>query len=107
MTLIQPKTISNIFGHIIIALALVLLTGVAMLIVAYNQTVSLRHGVVNAKEDMKRIHAQNAELKDNVFNILSTVHLEDVAQGRNLVKEQQPRYLEVGQRQQWAFVSGQ
>ena len=78
-----------------------------MLIVVYNQTVSLRHGVATAKDDMKQISAQNAELKDAVFTMLSTAHLEDIAQGRNLVKEQQPRYLEVEQRRQWAFASVQ
>ena len=71
-----------------------LLTGAATLIVFYNQTVDARHVAAAEKEEFNRLQTESAEIKEKMFVLLDNHNLETVAQGRQLVKDDRPRYFE-------------
>jgi cell division protein FtsB len=95
MTFIQPKRQSQF--HFILAVSLItvlLLVGAVALIVLYNQTVDARHALAREKEAFNKLQTENAEIKERMFALLDNHNLEAVARGRQLVKENTPRYFE-------------
>jgi hypothetical protein len=67
--------------------------------------VNARHGTSDLKGEYQNIQTESAELKDKIFSLLDTENLENFAQGRALVQEKNPQYLEVAHDQKWVFAS--
>ena len=105
MTLIQPKQQKNFYRIIMGMMCLLLLVGIVSLIVVYNRTVDLQHGVVDMKSKFDKAQTANAELKDQVFAVLDGNHLKAFAEERSLVKDQKPQYVESSPRTEWALAS--
>ncbi len=84
------------------ALAFLLISAIVALIMLYNQTVNLKHGITDLKSDVQTMAAETASLKDKVFAIFDPQKVDILAKGQGLVKETRPNYLEVNS---WMLAS--
>lgn len=95
MTIIHPhKTLP--FVHIfLMILAGVLVILSVWLVVLYNQSVNLDHNISSLKTQIKNTETETAELKDRIFTLLDTQTLSRIAETEGLIKEDNPKYLNV------------
>jgi hypothetical protein len=73
------------------------------LVVLYNQTVNIDHGLEKAKTEIQKLQAGNAELQDVLFGFFDDTKVELFAKENNLIKEKNPQYIETDG--QWEFAS--
>lgn len=104
MTIIQPHKEQHIgwtiaLGGLIAGLGF----SAIALVMLYNHSVDLTHAIADARLEMKRIETSNAEMTDRMFNLFTNRSLDELAAQRSLVKEKEPRYLDIGK--PWALVS--
>ena len=96
MTLIQPNQKSSI--HLILVFFLVILvSGAFSLVFLYNHSVNIEHSISAAQGELRRIQTARAEIQDKIFGLSSDTNLQKLSKERNLVKDKNPRYLEVSQ----------
>ena len=103
MTLIQPKKNSILINRILFALFLGVVLSASSMVLLYNQTVSLTHSALQAKDDLQKIQTENAELKENIFALLDPTAVKAFAAGKGMVLDPNLRYLEISK--QWVFAS--
>jgi len=93
MTIIQPNRESKKTS-----LFALVLTGIAVLSVVwgvfiYNQLVDIRHEVKEASNNVGKAEVTNAELKNNLYNMIDSGNLESLAQDKSLALENNPQYV--------------
>ena len=74
------------------------LTGIAVLSVVwgvflYNQLVDIRHEIENKSNSLGKAEVNNAELKNNLYNIIDSANLESLAEGKSLAFDKNPQYV--------------
>ena len=93
MTILEPnKKRKNVGLAIILGAVFVLSVGI-LSIFGYNSNIGLRFAVNSAKEEIARLHAENAEFKDNLYKRLDFDDVEAAAAQLGLVKEVTPKYF--------------
>lgn len=83
-------------------LAFLLISTIVAVIMLYNQTVNLKHGITDIKADVQRVAAETASFKDGVFSIFDPQKVGALAKKQGLIKESRPNYLEVNS---WVLAS--
>ena len=61
----------------------------------YNLKVNIQHDRAEFIKEMAEAKTMNAELKNNLYNILNPGNIEAVMAERGLVREKSPRYIQV------------
>lgn len=84
------------------ALVLILISTIVALIMLYNQTVNLKHGITDLTSNIQQVAADTASLKDGVFAIFDPQKVDALAKKEGLVRESRPSYLEVNS---WVLAS--
>lgn len=102
MTFIQPNRDSSLSNKILVILILCLVFGTLWLIVLYNKYVNFSHGLSQMRSEFKEIQAQNAELKEKIFNLVDISNLEKF-NGSNFIQDKNPQYLEIDSK--WSYAS--
>lgn len=92
MTLIQPNR-QNIFLNLsLIMLGVCVLFAVIWLILLYNETVSLAHGISDMRDAVKRTEIENSELKGRIFALFDPDRAALFASERGMVADRSPEY---------------
>jgi cell division protein FtsL len=99
MTFIRSEKNSTL---LFAALIFILISTIVALIMFYNQTVNLKHGITDLKTDIQQAAAETASLKDRVFGIFDPQKVDALAKEQGLVKETRPSYIEVNS---WVLAS--
>lgn len=99
MTFIKSEKNSTL---LYIALAFISISMVVALIMVYNQTVNLKHGITDLKSGVQQVAAETASLKDKVFTMFDPQKVDTLAKEQGLIKEIRPNYLEVSP---WVLAS--
>lgn len=103
MTFIQHNR-SNWWQSAVMAALIVFSIGASVeLVYLYNRAVNLKANVAAVREDIQDIETQNAEMKEQIFGLLSPDNFQEFAAERGLVQENSPRYLEVDRK--WSIAS--
>lgn len=69
---------------------------VVVVLLSYLSLVGLRHDLRNTRDSLEAMKVQNAELKNNYYQLISTESLESLAEEKGLIKDKNP---------EWALVS--
>jgi len=77
----------------LLLLAAVILMAFAVVIL-YNKTVDLEHGITAMRNDIKKTEAKNTELKEKIFALFDSSNLKETL-GGSLIQDKNPQYLEV------------
>ena len=101
MTFVKEKK-KNIVNLLLALLALPLIFAIISIIAVYNQTVNLKHGIVDMKTEIQKTETASAELKEKLFAIFDAQKVEMIVAERGLVKESNQHYLEVNT---WVLAS--
>ena len=59
----------------------------------YNELVDLRHEFQRQNDDIQKAEVSNAELKNNLYNIIDARNLEALVEGQYLVLDNDPQYI--------------
>lgn len=87
-------------------LAVFLVFAIALGLFWYNQIVNLTHELETKRVELQAVQASNAELKQQVYNLVSYENLEKVALARGMVKDKNPEYLDLTKLDsRWLFAS--
>lgn len=105
MTVIKPNKGKSFWNKLLVFSCVPLLAGIAWLVLLYNQTVNIGHGLEKASADLRKLQGQTAELQDTLFNFFDGKRIEVFAKENRLIKEKNPEYLEINS--QWVFASQQ
>ena len=97
MTIIHPHKTLPFINIIFTILAGILVVSSVWLVFLYNRSVNLDHDISGLKAQIKNTETETAELKDRIFTILDTQALSRIAETEGLVKEGNPKYLDVPQ----------
>jgi len=104
MTFIQPdKNNSSFLNKILIILVIGLFFGAIWLIILYNNSVNLNHGVSDAKAELQIVQSRNSGLKDKLLTLLNKNSSGDLVSKNNLVEDKNPQYFPLNQ--QWSYAS--
>lgn len=77
------------------------MVGIVLLIISlsnvfvYNKIVGLQHLLKNGEKNNQELRLVNIDLKDQLYKLLDTNNLGQLAKERGLVKVQKPQYLEI------------
>lgn len=93
MTYIQPNKKSIISRLSLLLLSAVILMAFAVVIL-YNKTVDLEHGIKAMRNDIKKTEAKNTELKEKIFALFDSSNFKETF-GGNLIQDKNPEYLEI------------
>lgn len=97
MTFIQPNKKSIFFRLFLVLVVAGLMGGTFWLIVLYNQTVNLNHGIAAAKAELDSIGAENTALNNQIITTLgNTGQLNAIATSDGLVVAK-PQYVSIAQ----------
>ena len=94
MTFIQPNKTSPFINKILTMLIVALILASFLLVILYNRVVNLSHGITELDLEIKKTQTDMAELKDKIFHAFNTAIQGEIAKNRELVKENNPQYLE-------------
>jgi len=94
-TIISPNKKKKIIRYIVPFLAFIMASA-SISVIVYSGTVDLRHELEEGEAYIQELNVKNAELKDILYSLLDTEHLEKVADTTGLVLENHPFYLETG-----------
>ena len=94
MTYIQPnkKTLTT---KLLLILVGAIILAAFRLVILYNSTVDLEHGIAGMRKEIKLLQAENVELKEEVFALFDSVNFKKNL-GSNLVEDKNPEYMEIG-----------
>ncbi len=95
MTIIQPNKNEDI-RRLTTFLTVGLVTVILGIVFLYMQTVSLKHDLAKKRDTLEALKVENAELKNNFYNLVDVNNLEALAGELGLVQDKNP---------QWAFAS--
>ncbi len=94
MTIIGPNKAAKMANNMLIV-SLASLLGIAVVsIFIYNQTVNLTHELKTKEKDHQAMLTENAELKNNRYNMTDSKNLAFAAKSGGLVKAQDIEYVE-------------
>ena len=96
MTILQPnRAKTKLHLKLIAGVSFLVLVAVSTFgVFTYTQTVDLRHRISKLEGTFSELQAENADLKNYVYSLLSPEHLVEVGQGFGLRLEKRPNYLE-------------
>ncbi len=97
MTFFQPEQ-RSLMNYAIIALIAVCLIASLWIVLSYNKSVNLEHGISAAEVSIRELQTEKAQLQDKMFTLLSDVNLKEFSNKRNLVEEKNPQYLKTAAR---------
>ena len=103
MTIVNQQKTEHSHRTSITVLGVLTICTIVLGLFWYNQIVNLTHELASRRQDIQKIQAQNAELKQRVYALLSFENLQKVANAHNLVAEKNPQYL--GYVQELSFVT--
>lgn len=86
MTIIAPKNNKNKLGLLIAGLIFAVIISAYWSISAYNQTVSLKHAISAASEQLQEMRAANAEMKNAFYQITDSKNLIKLGDERGMIK---------------------
>ena len=95
MTILQPNKINSL-RKLIIPLGIFIIGMILIWVFVYIQTVDLKYDLVEAKQHLEEIKVENADLKNEYYNLVDASNLEILAKEAGFVKDKNP---------QWAFAS--
>ena len=95
MTLLQPSRSYSFLNKVIFCLVCALALQALWLVMLYNHVVNIEHAITQVKSDMRTLNTESAELKDTIFTLFDSEHLEAFAASRALVQERNPRYFPI------------
>lgn len=95
MTIIQPNKNEDI-RRLITLLTIGLVAVFLAVVFLYLQTVSLKHDLAKKHNTLETLKVENAELKNNFYNLVDVGNLEKLAGELGLVQDKNP---------QWVFAS--
>jgi hypothetical protein len=93
MTIIQPNRENkktSLFALVLIGTAVL---SVVWGVFIYNQLVDIRHEVERASNSVEKAEVSNAELRNNLYNIIDSGNLESLAKGKSLALDNNPQYV--------------
>lgn len=94
MTIINPKQTRRSFVNPLLCVILIIvICGVALNIVIYNKTVSLKHAINEQQKIMEQARAENASLKNELYQALDAGALNARAREQGFIKIITPQYL--------------
>ncbi|KKS82894.1 MAG: hypothetical protein UV58_C0004G0067 [Candidatus Wolfebacteria bacterium GW2011_GWC1_43_10] len=93
MTVIEfgKKDLKTNFAISLLMMVLVIASVWGILI--YNRLIGLRHDIASAKETLENYQVKNAELKNQLYQILDGVNEEALLASSGLVADKSPQYL--------------
>ncbi len=100
MTFIQPNKNKSVLNRIFILLGIFTVLSSVSLVMLYNKTVNINHGLSQMKSELSDIQSQNLAVKSKIFNLINS---SDPSSFGGLVQEKNPEYIEV--RPTWSFAS--
>lgn len=100
MTIIQPNKNSSKTNFLILVLMLGSISAVVWGVFIYNQLVDLRHEVKSQETGAKQAEVANAELKDNLYNIIDAKSAESLKNSQSLILDKNPEYVKISGNQQ-------
>jgi cell division protein FtsB len=104
MTIIQPNRSSSFrLNWLIAGLVLLLVASSVWLVSLYNRIVNLEHGTAAMRREMHEIRSANADMKEEIFGLMDSGRFEELAASRGLVKDRDPRYLQIDP--QWSLAT--
>ena len=92
MTIIEPNK-NHFFQASLLYFAAFLLAVSIAGIYFYNLNVSLKYGVSMREQEISRLEAANADLRNRMYKALDVRALTAVIQQRNLIQDKNPDYL--------------
>ncbi|MFB6212822.1 MAG: FtsL-like putative cell division protein [Candidatus Magasanikbacteria bacterium] len=96
MTIKSPnKKQGNSF--FVLSLLSLLILGGLLYIYQYNSLANLRYKLKETKNKITKLKSHNAQLKQKLYKLTGPSKLEKAAQSAGLVKESNPKYLELSQ----------
>lgn len=96
MTIIKPKSYRNYLNFILWFVILILLGG-SFYIFEYNQFATNRDLLQKIKTSIAELQVKNADLKNNLYEIIDGPRLLSLAKERGLVLDKKPEYLSTNQ----------
>ena len=94
MTIIQPNKHSSIKRFLVILFLILFVCGVFYIYV-YNSFVNARYQVDSFKDGLVKAQALNADLKNQLYQIIDPAKLQTLAQEKGLLLEGKPDYLKL------------
>lgn len=95
MTIIQPNRNQDL-RRLITLLTTGLVALFLIVVFLYMQTVILKHDLTKKRNALEGLKVENAELKNNFYNLVDVGNLEQLAGELGLIQDKNP---------QWAFAS--
>jgi len=92
MTIIKPAENVSYTRFLLLVFAIVLV-GSLTYIFEYRSLVDARFELKNLREEIVKAEAQNADLKNALYNVVNPVLLEKEAVAAGLILERKPEYL--------------
>ncbi|KKR88753.1 MAG: hypothetical protein UW50_C0001G0171 [Candidatus Wolfebacteria bacterium GW2011_GWA1_44_24] len=92
MTIIQPNK-KNKLNFLISILMLILAVVAVWSVFLYNQLVDFRHEIASYEKSASETEVKNAELKNELFQIVNPKNLESLMNDGALVLEKNPTYI--------------
>ena len=92
MTIIQPNK-NNKSNLLVFILMTAGVLSVVWGVFLYNELVDLRHEFQRQNDDIQKAEVSNAELKNNLYNIIDARNLEALVEGQYLVLDNDPQYI--------------
>ena len=92
MTIVQPNKDSNVRKccmHALFGIGAM----IVVVLLSYLSLVGLRHDLAQSRDGIERLKVENAELKNDYYQIVSTENLEKLASERGLVKDKSPEWV--------------
>lgn len=103
MTLIHPDR-QNIFLNLVFfALIALVAAAVIWLILLYNRTVSLTHGISDMRDAVRQIEVKNSELKGRIFALFDPDAVARFVSERGMVADRTPQYSPITS--EWVVAS--
>ncbi len=91
MTIIQPLKNKNKLSPIILVLIIFLMAG--FYIYEYNRLVSFNFRIQSLEKTLVDYRVLNSDLKRQLYQLVDSARLEELAKESGLVLDQQPQYL--------------
>lgn len=92
MTFFKPER-KSLLNYAIMALVALCLIASLWIVLSYNRSVNLEHGISAAEANIRELQTEKAQLQDKMFTLLSDVNLKEFSKNRNLVEEKNTQYM--------------
>jgi cell division protein FtsL len=93
MTIIQPNRENKKTSLFALVLMGVAVLSVVWGVFIYNQLVDIRHEVEKTSNGVEKAEVSNAELKNNLYNMIDSGNLESLAKTKSLALDKDPQYV--------------